>query len=409
MASPARTTGWTTVALLFLVIATDGYDTASLSFVIPSLAQTWGLAPAAFTFPLVATAIGSVIGYIASGPLTARFGRRWVVLGSVAVFTAGTVATLLATSVTAMGLIRLVTGIGLGVVLPAAVSLAADVVPSSWRDSASIVVTMGMGTGAVVGGFVGAWLIAASGWHAIFWFGGAVSALLFVLLWWRLPDIAVVVPDDAHAHRSQGPRSLFADGTGISTVLLWSFALLVFIVFYTLQSWFPTFLIEYGFSAAQAPLAAAVIPSGAIVGGIVLATVGRRSGAAPALVVTVAVAVACLIATALPFGVAGLLVLLAVAGAGIGGGCVGQLALAIGAYPPHARTTGVGFAAAFGRIGSILGPALGGLLLAAGLPASSIILLLAAPLGLAWIVLVVLARRLGTRPEAPVLSAPRHT
>lgn len=68
MALPERTSGWSVVALLFLVIVADGYDTASLSFVVPSLTQAWGSAPAAFTFPLVATNVGAVIGYIAAGP-----------------------------------------------------------------------------------------------------------------------------------------------------------------------------------------------------------------------------------------------------------------------------------------------------------------------------------------------------
>jgi MFS family permease len=72
--------------------------------------------------------------------------------------------------------------------------------------------------------------------------------------------------------------------------------------------------------------------------------------------------------------------LLGLAGAGLIAGSTGQVGLAVGASPAALRTTGVGWGAALGRIGSILGPVASGLLLVAGTPSRGVIAVLAAPL-----------------------------
>src|SRR5688572_11003472 len=101
-ASNARPVRWTVVALCFLTVLLDGLDTTAIGFVVPTLAREWGLPPAAFTPAFVATSLGAVIGYLLSGRLSARHGRRAVVLGSVLVFVLGSGATAWAASMPAL-------------------------------------------------------------------------------------------------------------------------------------------------------------------------------------------------------------------------------------------------------------------------------------------------------------------
>src|SRR5580704_19502671 len=76
--------GWLWALLVcFLVIVLDGFNTTSISFVVPKLAHEWHLAPALFTTVFVATNIGAALGFMASGPLAQRFGHRSIGVASV--------------------------------------------------------------------------------------------------------------------------------------------------------------------------------------------------------------------------------------------------------------------------------------------------------------------------------------
>ena len=144
---------------------------------------------------------------------------------------------------------------------------------------------------------------------------------------------------------------------------------------------------------------------GVFVAGVTLAIWARRAGAALPIVVLLGIAFVCLSATSLPVGVAVVLTLVALSVVGISSGSVGQSTLPISVYPQATRTTGVGFTTAAGRIGGIVGPTLGGLFLALGMPAGTIIPLLAVPIGLAWVCLVVVARR-GRQVELGSVAEP---
>jgi AAHS family 4-hydroxybenzoate transporter-like MFS transporter len=173
---------------------------------------------------------------------------------------------------------------------------------------------------------------------------------------------------------------LFTPALRTNTALLWAFAFLVFVAAYTLTSWVPTFLTGYGFSASQAPLGLAFLHLGGVLGGIVLIPLAARIGVTRAMVLMPALAAVCMVvASKAGLGGLALLLVLGGAGAGVTAGQIGQLALAVALYPVGARTTGVGWAAALGRVGSIVGPGVAGILLGLALSGQDIILLTAIP------------------------------
>lgn len=387
---------WRVVVLTFLAVLLDGFDTAALAFVVPTLARAWETVPASFTLPLVLTNAGVVVGYLSCGWLGARLGRRRVLIGGVALYGAGSAAAALVIpleSLTALSVVRLITGFGLGVVLPIAVSLSTSHSPARRREVVSIIVTLGLASGITIGGFTGGALIQTVGVTGVFWIGGALPLVLAIVMWWVLVDPprgedGAAARDDARVGR------LFVADLRSNTLLLWTFSFLVFVAAYTLTSWVPTLLTEYGFSPTRAPLGLAYVSLGGILGGLALIPVAARLGVARALVLATALGVICMaIASRFDLGTVPLLLVLGGAGMGVVAGQIGQLAMAVSLYPIGTRTTGVGWAAALGRIGSIVGPGIAGILLALSLPARDIILLTAIPVLVACLCAVVIRRR----------------
>src|SRR5918992_3667804 len=170
-------TRWGVVVLVlsFLAVMLDGFDTATLAFVLPTLSEQWGVAPAAFTPAVVLTNIGVVIGYLSCGSVGARMGRRTLLLWGVTVCGAGTLLTafvLPTHSIALLSIIRLLTGIGFGVVLPTAVALTVDHFAARRKEVVSATVTLGLGSGMTLAGFVGGDLIQWVGTTGVFWLAG---------------------------------------------------------------------------------------------------------------------------------------------------------------------------------------------------------------------------------------------
>ncbi|MDT3678778.1 MAG: MFS transporter [Burkholderiaceae bacterium] len=384
--------GWGPIGILvlcLLVIVLDGYDTTAIGFVIPTLAREWGQHPSAFTPTLVATSAGAVLGYMLSGRMAAWWGRHAAIMTGVSVFAAGSLATAAATSIGSITVLRLLTGIGLGAVLPAAVSLAVAQFDAKRGEMVAVAVIAGLSLGAVTGGLSGGWLIGNFGWRSVFVLGGLLPMLLVPALWLGLPADREALPGASH---SQGKaRELLVRGLRLRTSLIWAFAFLIFVSTYALQLWIPTLLLSYGFSPQQAPQGLAAMGVGGLLGAILLTAFSGVFRVFRVLPFLVAVAIlAIVLAARLPLS--GSTALLAVGGMGLGliAGCIGQAAMAVSLYEPALRTAGVGWAAAMGRIGSIVGPAAGGLLLASGQSARDTILWACAPALLAVVVVVLL-------------------
>lgn len=372
---------WPVVLLCFFAVLLDGFDTAALSFTIPTLSKEWASAAAAFTLPLVLTNIGVVAGYLAAGYVGARMRSRSVVLTGVLIFAAATVLTAAILHLKSMPVFaasRLVTGLGLGLVLPAGVSLATKHSADGRRELVSVAVTLGLASGSSLGGFFGGKLLHSVGSAGVFYVAGLAPLLLAAVMAMVLPKREPTV--ESRAKQEAKVSRLFGPGLRLPTALIWAFSFLIFITAYVLISWVPTLLTGYGFAAGKAPLGLAFLTLGGIAGGLVLIPLAARIGIARALILMPAIGAVCMVLVAtVPVGETLLFVLLAGAGFGVTAGQIGQLTLAVSIYPASTRTTGVGWAAALGRIGSIVGPGVAGLLLALALSAQTIVLVTAVP------------------------------
>lgn len=380
--------------LAFITILLDGFDTTSIGFVVPTLAREWGLAPAAFTAAFVGTSLGAVIGYMLSGVASGRLGRRALVLLAVLGFSVASFATGFVSSVAQLAVLRFLTGIGLGAAIPACVSLAVEHGPPHRREATTVAVTAGLAVGATLGGLAGGQLIAQWGWSSIFWVGGLLPAALLPWLWRHLPNDPVkMIAARPGARSSADVRALFDGPLRWRTTLLWAFAFLMFTATYAMSFWIPTLLLAFGFSSAEVPLGSAALGMGGVVAAMLLVPLTAWCGIRPVLVVTTCLAALVVLALARIDMTPGLaLFAVAALGACLIAGTLGQAALAVSLYSAQARTSGVGWAAALGRMGSIFGPALGGALLAADHAPRDVLLTLCVPTLVGVGVLLVLAR-----------------
>ncbi|QAU50310.1 MFS transporter [Bradyrhizobium guangzhouense] len=359
----------------------DGLDTSSIGVAAPAIAAHFAVPPAALTAAFVLTSVGAVLGYLASGPLVSRFEARPVLIASVAMFGVLSLATPLAGSVGQLAALRLVTAIGLGAALPSAIAIATSQCPPRLRETAAVIVGTGLAAGGILGGVLGAVLTAHLGWQSIFIIGGALPlALSLVLLLW-LPrraaagDLVSINQRDLHRGGLKPIGDLLATGLGARTISLWLFSFLIFADGYALVFWLPTLLIKFGFSPEYAQLGISFFSAGGLVANVTVMLLVSRLPIArillSGLVVGVISAAGLAAHDLIPIGV---WLLIAGTGAGLISCSVGQSALAVAIYPEALRTHGVGFSAAAGRIGSIIGPAVAGLLISMGVAPKAIVL-----------------------------------
>src|SRR5579872_4813518 len=382
----------TCASVLFL----DGFDTTAIGYVAPALAKEWGLSKGALGPVFSAGLFGLMIGALVFGPLADRIGRKKIIIFSTLAFGIGTLVTAFAGDLNVLFAIRLATGLGLGGAMPNTVALTSDFSPHRRRATMVMVMFVGFSIGAALGGLLAAALIPHFGWRSVFVVGGLAPLALVPILLSRLPEsirflaLAGKVQEKAQERVAQllasiSPSALFEQGTrfvvneptltGIpvrhlfqggrttATLLLWIVFFMSLLDIYFLSNWLPTVLNDLGASIAEAAVIGSMLQIGGVVGTFALGRIiDRFSFRALALVYFIAVFAVGAIGQ---LGHSEILVTVAIfiAGFCIVGGQIAANALAAGFYPTAVRATGVGWALGIGRVGSIVGPLVGGILL----------------------------------------------
>ncbi|MGE5149477.1 MAG: MFS transporter [Rhodospirillaceae bacterium] len=378
--APAVSAGAVRVAVLCgLVQMLDGYDLSAVGLAAPSIIKAWGVKPVELTSAFAFSSIGIMVGAMAAGPIADRFGRKPVLLASVALFGIFSLLTVWASSIFALVALRFFTGIGIGGAMPTTVALTSDYTSDRWRASA----VMFMFTGNTVGGFfagqIAAAILPSWGWQGIFAVGGVVPLVLLVLLFFVLPESAQFQPGQ-QAVKTNPVAGLFREGLVGSTLLLWAIFLINLLNMYLIGYWLPTTLTLGGLTPSDAAFAASLYAAGAIVSTLVLGPAIARLGAGPVLAASFVIgAISIAIVGSMHLSYGGTLLVLAIAGGGFIGSQLGLNGFAAAIYPAEVRSTGIGWALGVGRLGGILGPIIGGMLLGIGLPPRDVLLFAAGP------------------------------
>ncbi|HWZ38288.1 MAG TPA: MFS transporter [Bradyrhizobium sp.] len=404
-------------AVLFL----DGFDTQAIGYVAPALAKEWSLTKGALGPVFSAGLFGLMIGALVFGPLADRVGRKKIIIFSTAAFGLGAFATAFAQDVTTLLAIRFLTGLGLGGAMPNAIALTSEYNPQRRRATMVMIMFCGFSIGAALGGLLAADLIPRLGWRSVFIVGGIAPLLMVPLLTWELPESVRFLATAGHApervaqllkrvrpNTAFAPDArfivhephlagipvvhLFREGRTAVTLLLWVVFFMSLLNIYFLANWLPTVLNDLGASVSEAAVIGSMLQVGGVVGTFALGSViDRFSFRALALVYFGAVFAVAAIGQ---LGHSVVLVSIAIFAAGfcVVGGQIAANALAAGFYPTSIRASGVGWALGIGRVGSIIGPLVGGALLAAKWSTSAVFMAAAAAALCAALAAVLLSR-----------------
>ncbi|MFM0156867.1 MULTISPECIES: MFS transporter [Paraburkholderia] len=382
-----------TIALCALVTLLDGFDAQAVGALAPSLAQHFAVPVSALGPMFGAAMFGLGIGAVAMGPIADRWGRRKSLILSTLVFAVCALLTTRAASLDQLVICRFATGLGLGGALPNTLALAAEYSPRRSAGFAVAVVSACVPGGGLLGGLAAGAILPRWGWQSFFFLGGTIPLLIAIALVFFLPEsLKFLVARNADARLirkifrrmylrdatdeefeqlkpvrvvSGGPISaLFTEGRAPTTALLWLTYFMNLLIMYFIVSWLPSLLSSIGLPSWTGARSIVLFSLGAIAGSLMQRRMSRYCGASPVMMAEFAV-----------FSVASLWLAnghldydstIAVAflmGFCIVGAQIGLNMVVTEFYPITARATGLGWGLGIGRIGSIVGPLLGGFML----------------------------------------------
>lgn len=381
---------WTMV-LCGMVIVLDGFDTQSIGFLAPSMADTLRVPVKTFGPIFAAALVGLMISSMLSGPIADRWGRKWPIVACTLIF--GTFAMLTARSTTFDQLLafRFLTGLGLGGALSNSVALMSEYAP---KHLLAVIVSMmfcGMPTGAVLGTQVSAVMLPRWGWRSVFYAGGVLPLTLALLLILILPEsvrylevsgasqqkisriLGRISRELAHVPFSRYQRkderqnapvaNLFTEGRAAGTFLLWIPYFMNLLMLYFIVFWLPALLRQTGKPVSAGITAIMLFSVGGIVGSAVEGNLMNRWGSLNVLLAEFLGTMVLIAALAYSTAFSLMMITTFVLGFVVQAAQGGLSAVAATFYPISIRSTGIGWCLGVGRVGSIVGPLLGGLML----------------------------------------------
>ncbi|WP_354191221.1 aromatic acid/H+ symport family MFS transporter [Arthrobacter sp. UYCu712] len=405
MTSADRTSRWP-VWLCWLAMVLDGFDLVVLGTVIPTLIKTQELGFDAVGATLAATIslVGVGLGALFIAPLSDRFGRRRLLIACVAWFSVFTLAVVIAPNVLVFSTFRLLAGLGLGACLPAALAYMNDYAIQEGSAGRSTTRTMtGYHVGAVVTAFLALLLI--PNWRMMFVIGGMAGLALLPFLWFKLPESLPPVkegnePAEAASFRdfTRKPYPVVAVGVGIASFM-------GLLLVYGLNTWLPQLMASAGYSIAAGIGQLLVLNVGAIVGLVIAGILADKHGAKK--VVLLWFGLSAVFLAVLSIKLQNELLLNAtvfVTGVFVFSSQVLVYAWVSQLFPSRLRATALGYSAGVGRLGAILGPAVTGTLVAAGIAYPWGVYTFAAAAVIAVAALAIVPQRISH--EAPLAGTP---
>jgi len=333
-----------------------------------------------------------LIGALVIGTVTDIVGRRRIMLGCIAWFSAAMLFAAVAPTPGVFGLARFVAGLGLGGLVPTAIALTIEYAHPKHRSTTNAVMFCGYSIGGIIAALSAIWVIPDLGWRAMFVGGGLLGFALLPVAWKFLPesasylmargrveearelaaryDLAIEEPDGVSSGEKPGVLSgltaLFAPRFVVGTLLFWLGTGVGLLLVYGLNTWLAQIMRSAGYELGSALAFLLVLNLGAIVGTPMLGVVADRVGSKRTTSVMFLVAALCIFLLSFNLPSTLLYVLVAIAGACTIGTTILVNAYTANFYPAQMRATGLGWALGVGRLGAIMGPIYGAFIIESG-------------------------------------------
>jgi len=381
--------------LCLLVIILDGFDLVVIGVTLPKIAQYLHASPTALGLAVGAGQMGPLIGAMMIGMLSDRWGRKKSLFISALIFGLFTMLTTTVGSVPQLALFRFLAGIGLGGAIPNALALGCEYAPSHRRAFITGMMWAGMPLGSVIAAFAAAWLLPHHGWQSLFWVGGIPPIVVGLMVAMFLPEslaflvrqgkdklairkiISRISPAMAGEQETEfysnekklsgvPVKHLFTEGRAFTTIAVWMLFFLSFYLLWVMLSWTPTLLRNAGASIRQYSVAYAFLNLGSLIASLIIGRLMDKFDVYHVLEIWFVLAFITVSIFGLgshnPFMVVAILA--GITGLFVNGGNTGLMALGTISYPTSIRGSGIGWAYGVGKVGSMLGPVVGGVLLA---------------------------------------------
>jgi MFS transporter, AAHS family, 4-hydroxybenzoate transporter len=393
------------VAICFILNMNDGID----------VLVEWGLSKAEMGYVFSAGLAGMTAGCFFIAPLADKIGRRKVFLIALVLITSGMLLVGICAAYWQLLVLRLITGLGIGGILPTMAATASEFSNSKNRDFNVGLVQAGWPVGAIFTGFFCAYAIPLFGWRFAFLFAGCISLSMLVGVWFYMTDsIEYLVkqqppqaldkindllgkmghsnidhlPSKAEKEAETPIKALFSSEYKISTLMLWTAIFFGFFTLYTLMSWMPNIAKEAGLPFEMATYVGIVLNTGSAIGTAIVGVIAGRLGLRKSILFFMIGAIVVLMTYgSISLNTILIFVLSFLIGLSVQGGFNGIYPVLSRVYPAEIRTTGVGFAVGVGRFGAVLGPTVFGMLSDMGMGITFLFALLCVPLAIfAWMV-----------------------
>lgn len=385
---------WIAIGLCLLAAMLEGFDIASMGVAAPNMMPDLGLSKEQAGTAFSASPFGLFIGALMAGPFADRLGRKPVLLASVIIYGLFSLATAWAPDLNALLVIRFLCGVGLGGAMPMLLAMSSELAGEKRKALTVGLVTAGMPLGGALVGLLARSDAAQADWRLIFIVGGAAPVALAALLFFFLPETKAKSADDVLSGDSL--HALFGRGNRLATASLWLSFAAIALVLHLFLNWLPSILKELGVAPKDGAGISALFNLGGAMGGLFAGWALDRMGARRPFLGIFLLLMVTLFAMSGVSGTPMLALFGFAAGFLIMAGQFGLYALAPQLYSEKVRGVGVGAAVSAGRLGSVFGPLVAGMLLQAGATSGDVVMAtvpIVAVAGLAALALTVWTKR----------------
>jgi len=397
----------------------DGFDITAMAVIASNVSEELQLTAdrlgLIFSFALA----GMMAGAMMLAPVSDVIGRRKLIILSVVLVGLSILFTANASTLGEFVVLRFISGLGAGALLACQATLTAEYSPRKYRSLSVAVATAGYPMGAMMTSVIAGFILPEYGWRGMFWFGGIVTLVTGLIAWALIPEslkflierrpanalvrvnkilrklkkdtldslpVIAKQPDQQTKGMIANMKSLLAKEHRVATLTLWAVFFMCFAALYFLMSWIPKLMEQTGYPAAVGRSAFFLFNLGGVTGIMVLGVMSTRWKLNNLVSVFLLAAAACMVGFAMaPNHLPLLMALIFLIGILQQGGFVGLYAAAVQVYPTEIRSTGIGWAIGLGRSGAVVGPAVAGFLIAAGLSMSDNFLFFAAPMAISGV------------------------
>lgn len=397
----------------------DGFDITAMAVVASAVSTDLQLTPDKLGWIFSFALAGMMGGAMFLAPVSDIIGRRKLIILSVALIGISIIFTATATTLTEFIILRFISGLGAGAMLASQAALASEYSPDKYKTLSVAAVTSGYPMGAMMTSVIAGYIMPEYGWRGMFWFGGLLTLSMVLVAWLfipeslkylfqRRPDNALdrinkilkklhkepidempeVIEEDHHQPGfTKGMLQLLDADQRTKTITLWTAFLLCFSTLYFLMSWIPKLMEDSGYSAAVGRDAFFLFNLGGVMGIYLMGWLSTRYKLTNLILyLSLTAAVGMVIFAMAPNQLNLLLGMTLLIGIVQQGGFTGLYAVAAKAYPTHIRSTGIGWAIGLGRFGAVVGPAVAGYLIAAGLGMSANYVIFAIPMAIGGLI-----------------------